>query len=179
MKYSRERLEEAARSAVSVAGVLRALGLRQAGGTHSHVSRRLRELGVDTSHFLGQRANRGAAHVGGCRKRAPDELLVKRTVGNRTAAFRLRRALIGIGRAYRCERCGGEPLWCGEKLVLQVDHKNRDFLDDRPENLQFLCPNCHSQTAGWCGSLGLTDVDTAARQHVAYYRKTRRKPSSE
>ena len=61
----------------------------------------------------------------------------------------------------------------GEWPALQVDHKNRDFLDDRAENLQFLCPNCHSQTPGWCGSKGLAEVETAAlRNRVA--RKNRR-----
>lgn len=33
----------------------------------------------------------------------------------------------------------------GRSLTLDVDHKNNNWLDDRLENLQFLCPNCHSQ----------------------------------
>ena len=33
----------------------------------------------------------------------------------------------------------------GRSLTLDVDHKNDDWLDDRLENLQFLCPNCRSQ----------------------------------
>ena len=46
----------------------------------------------------------------------------------------------------------------------------RDWLDDRQENLQFICPNCHSQTEGWCGSLGFSEVASNAK----YYREIRK-----
>ena len=38
----------------------------------------------------------------------------------------------------------------GEKLTLQLHHINGDPTDDRIENLQILCPNCHSQTDNFC-----------------------------
>ena len=34
--------------------------------------------------------------------------------------------------------------------MLQLHHKNGNPLDDRLENLQILCPNCHSQTDTFC-----------------------------
>jgi hypothetical protein len=36
-------------------------------------------------------------------------------------------------------------IWNGKKLNLILDHKNGVSGDSRPENLQFLCPNCNSQ----------------------------------
>jgi len=39
-----------------------------------------------------------------------------------------------------------EPLvWNGKKLNLILDHINGVNGDNRPKNLQFLCPNCNSQ----------------------------------
>lgn len=48
--------------------------------------------------------------------------------------------------AYKCEGCGNGGEWNGERLVLQLEHKNGKSNDNRIENLGFLCPNCHSQT---------------------------------
>ena len=63
----------------------------------------------------------------------------------------LKRLLIHIeGRDYKCEDCGLDS-WRGKEIKLQVDHINGIHHDNRPENLRFLCPNCHSQTDTFCG----------------------------
>ena len=35
--------------------------------------------------------------------------------------------------------------WNDEDLGLELDHRSGNAADNRPENLCFLCPNCHSQ----------------------------------
>ncbi len=40
----------------------------------------------------------------------------------------------------RCDACGFEPV---NLCQLDVDHINCDRSDNRPENLQTLCANCH------------------------------------
>jgi hypothetical protein len=35
--------------------------------------------------------------------------------------------------------------------VLQLEHVNGVNNDNRPQNLCFLCPSCHSQTSTFCG----------------------------
>jgi ribosomal protein S27AE len=45
-----------------------------------------------------------------------------------------------------CERCGVSK-WQGKPLSLELHHVNGDGYDNRLENLEILCPNCHSQTS--------------------------------
>lgn len=143
-KYTRELLAEAAAQSTSVTGVLRLLGLRIAGGTHYHISKRMRAFGIDTSHFTGSAHNRGKASG---RRVPPERRLVVLPPGTtRMPGDRLLRALLAIGRPERCGECGLPAIWNGKPLRLQVDHINGDFLDNRQENPQLLCPNCHSQT---------------------------------
>ncbi|MGC5168562.1 HNH endonuclease [Luteimicrobium sp. DT211] len=54
-KYTYEILTEAAAHADSLAGVLRYLDVPTRSGSYSHISKRLKELGVDTSHFAPRR----------------------------------------------------------------------------------------------------------------------------
>ena len=44
-----------------------------------------------------------------------------------------------------CAVCG-LAYWMQEDIPLELDHKNGDHNDNRKENLQLVCPNCHAQT---------------------------------
>jgi DNA-binding CsgD family transcriptional regulator len=76
------------------------------------------------------------------------ELLVAGTYRGRDN-LKLRLIKEGV-KENRCERCGVEE-WCGAPLTMSLHHVNGDRLDNRLENLEFLCPNCHSQTDTFAG----------------------------
>lgn len=73
----------------------------------------------------------------------------------------LHKRLQDSGRLYICEWCRcdgmtlehGEWLWRDWPLQLQIDHiHGLDGTEDqdRIDNLRYLCPSCHSQTATFC-----------------------------
>lgn len=74
----------------------------------------------------------------------PNEILTENTKyrrGNR----QLKRCLLQIGREWNCEKCGLSE-WLGEILTLEIHHINGNPYDNNQENLEILCPNCHSLT---------------------------------
>ncbi|WP_395296038.1 HNH endonuclease signature motif containing protein [Kitasatospora hibisci] len=147
--YTKELLQEAVSASHSVAGVVRYLGQRQAGGTQAHIGRRIKAFGIDTSHFTGQAHNRGKTSP---RRLPPEEVLVQRPMeAKRIPGVRIRRALAALGRPECCEGCGTGSEWRGRPLTLEVDHINGDWSDNRPGNLRLLCPNCHAVTETYCG----------------------------
>ena len=63
----------------------------------------------------------------------------------------IKQRLIKLGiKDEACEECGIRD-WLGRPLSLELHHVNGDGKDHRLENLQLLCPNCHSQTDTWGG----------------------------
>ncbi|MCX5746679.1 MAG: HNH endonuclease signature motif containing protein [Proteobacteria bacterium] len=147
----RATLEAVIPRCLSVAQVLATLALPLEGRAHRELTRRIRALELDTTHFRGRGWSRGetsASHPSiaraNTRKRwSDDAVFVENStfLDGRGLARRLR----AMGRAFRCSWCGIQE-WRGAALVLHLDHVNGISNDNRVENLRFLCPNCHSQT---------------------------------
>lgn len=107
------------------------------GGTQSSLKKAVQERNLDTSHFTGQAWNKGNFDYSTFTKGS-----VKKN-GKSTL-----KPLIAL-RGHKCEECGLEE-WRGQLINLEIHHKNGDRSDNSLENLQLLCPNCHSYTETFC-----------------------------
>jgi len=51
---------------------------------------------------------------------------------------------------FKCSKCGISE-WLGQPLILELEHKDGNNQNNSRENLEALCPNCHSLTETWRG----------------------------
>lgn len=138
-KHTKEQIEKAVSISKSWAEVCRILQIPPATGSQSHLTKKAKKLGINYSHFLGQSWNKGRKFP---ESKPLEEYLIKNsTIKSAT----LRKKLIRKGiKEEKCEVCGITQ-WNNKPAPLELDHKNSDHWDNRIENLQVLCPNCHAQ----------------------------------
>ena len=142
MRYDKTSLEVAVKDSISFSEVLKKLGRKPVGSLITNVKITCQRHGIDTSHLLGQAHTRGKILTE--RQTTPDEILVEGTsLNRRTETHKLRRSLIAIGVPHVCNVCGIDE-WLGSPLILEIDHIDGQYWNNKRDNLQFLCPNCHA-----------------------------------
>ncbi|MEV6567409.1 HNH endonuclease signature motif containing protein [Streptomyces kronopolitis] len=143
-----EELRTAVAGGTGYADVMRALGLPVNDANHRRIRRTVVQLGLDVSHFT--RRSRRVVRPAPPEPLAARVLCVRPEGSPRVNRERLHRALGEIGVPYACATCGNPGTWREQPITLQIDHVNGDWLDNRAENLRYLCPNCHALTDTWC-----------------------------
>ncbi|MFF5131293.1 HNH endonuclease signature motif containing protein [Streptomyces syringium] len=159
-------LRFAVAESVSLAGVLRLLGRTDNGASRSLVKRSIAAYSISTSHLVGQGHQRGRPSRN--RRTAADILRQLAPGASRTSTALLRRALDDIAMPRVCSACGIGETWQGKRLVLEIDHINGDRLDNRADNLRYLCPSCHSQTRTFSNRSPRMTIPSQARGGAQY-----------
>ncbi len=96
--------------------------------------------------YVGNMGGKGHKH---CPKRKMAYDFLKK--GSLISSHKLRLKLLEDKvKERRCERCG-RAKWLSEPIPIELHHVNGNRFDNRIENLQLLCPNCHALTDNHAG----------------------------
>lgn len=131
----------------SIGEILKRFGLSNKGGNSKTVQRRAKIENIDISHIkLGINSNKGRTFG---QRKSHSEIFKESSPISRSS---IKKQVIKYNLIpYVCGICFLKDIWNNKKLILQLDHINGINNDNRIENLRFLCPNCHSQTATFSG----------------------------
>lgn len=146
-KRTREEFECAAKEVYSIAGMCRILGVKPSGGNYRIMHNAIEKYSIDISHFTGQGWNVGLAFKP-FKEKPISEILV---LGSSYQSSKLKHRLLKEGLKSRICECCGLSEWRGVSIPLEVHHVNGNNKDNRLENLQLLCPNCHALTDSYRG----------------------------
>ena len=130
--YTENDFIEAVKESKSIAGVLKKLDLRIAGGNYNTVKSYVIKYNLNTDHWKGQGWNK-------------DNRL--KDWGDFKRAGNLKQHLI-TERGHICEKCKLDD-WLGSPIPLELHHKDGNVTNNKIENLELICCNCHSQTDTW------------------------------
>lgn len=105
----------------------------------------LKKMGIE---YSGQQAKKGQYKGGNDYKPASFYLGTNIPINS----YKLKNKLIRDGlKEERCEKCGIID-WFGVKIPLELHHKDGNHFNNNLENLEILCPNCHSIQEGNSGA---------------------------
>lgn len=150
-KFSKEEMTTFIKESKSIADVCRKCGWLPKGANYKVVKKYINEYNLDVSHFNGYASNINNIHNKQNEKSLDEILKIDSYYNTNILKYRLIKESV---KQYKCEKCGISE-WNCEQISLQLHHINGNSTDNRIENLQLLCPNCHSQTDSYCGNKNL------------------------
>lgn len=129
------------KNSTSLCEVCKKAGIVATTGNYDTLKNLIEEEEIDISHFK--------RNGGGYKE--PKNIEFYLVDGSKITSNKLKKKIFNAGlKEKRCECCGNTE-WMGKPINLELHHLNGNPRDNRLENLQILCPNCHSYTDTYSG----------------------------
>lgn len=145
-KISKEEATEIVKKCFSIADFCREVGWVPRGDNYKIFHKYEKEYDLDTSHFTGIKSNTGNRTNANCEKTF-EEYSKNTYVRSSTLLYKLIKE--GL-KEWQCECCKNTE-WLGDKIPLELHHKDGNHFNNSLENLTLLCPNCHAKTDNYRG----------------------------
>ena len=144
-----EKLREVVKNCINFGEVLDALQIPRQGNNIKTLRGILDKEEIDYSHFTGRAREYTKSNV--------KDINYYLTNQGYIQTCKLKDKLLREGiKENKCEICKITE-WNGKPLVMQLHHIDGNNRNNSLNNLQMLCPNCHSQTDNYCGSANITE----------------------
>lgn len=141
-----EHLKQITADANCFAEVFRAFGIKGCPSAYYTILKKDYALyGIDYSHFDPGINSHNALRQNGLKHQKNLEDILNNLVPGYGPTLKKRLFATGL-KEEKCECCGQGPVWMGKPLTLQLEHKDGNNQNNNLENLEILCPNCHTQT---------------------------------
>ena len=118
---------------------------KQLGCKHDTLNSYLKKMEIE---YAGQQSKKG--QLKGTSKYIPATYYIDNNII--ILSPRLKAKLVRDGLKQDCCAICGVSEWLGVKLPLELHHKNGNHYDNSLDNLDILCPNCHSIQEGNSGA---------------------------
>lgn len=130
-KISDEEFTLIIKNSLAYRDALNKIGYAPTGSGTMHILKaRIKDLNLDTSHFIGSAWNTGR--------------LSENPVGKDAWKARLISE-----RGHQCEKCKRTHWVSGNPIPIELEHIDGNNKNNVDSNLKLLCSNCHSQTKTW------------------------------
>lgn len=146
-EYTSDQLQVILDNSNSYADVLRKCGMSPHGSNRRTLNKIINEYNLNL-----EKISLNRQHDFGINKAIKPIPLEEILIENSTykSSSLLKRLVKSGFKENKCEKCGIKE-WNGKPISFHLHHKNGNHNDNRLENLESLCPNCHSQTDNYAG----------------------------
>lgn len=122
--------------------VCKKIGKKATNTNYAFINKIISKYKIDISHFSTDYSSKSVKYT-------DDEIYCENSPYMNSNS--LKKRLIKTGKKEEKCECCGLTQWNGVSIPLELHHKNGKHNDNRLDNLQLICPNCHATTDNYCG----------------------------